>query len=213
MLSHSLIRGTFTRIAVSGALVVSQVLPAVAGTNPLPAKARQELKRRLAPSEIVLKESWRLGRVQELGSVLVLLQDGVPAKEFRTLSQQKPYPRVWHLDDYARFEIVNGQGTVANPSEKLFTQLSRGELLVILDHKFKGNTIELWTHTLNPVAPSDAPPDHPRRYASTKFVFHFPSEVLSSGDVAKIEADISRWFKAFESEWDARDFARTLQTN
>lgn len=199
------------RKAVSGitssVVALALMTPLAFGSNPLPDSARKELKQKLIASQINLTDTWRLGKAQELGTILVLLQDQVPAREFHTLAQQKPYPRVWHLDDYARVEIVQGQTSTAR--ERGTLSLQRGELLLVVDHKFKDNTIELWTHSLNPVSFEDDPKRAPK-HASTKFVFHFPPEVLQSGNIGPIEADISRWFKTFESEWDAREFARTL---
>lgn len=195
------------RCITSSVLAVALTTPLVFGSNPMPDAARKELKQRLIASQINLTDTWQLGKARELGTILVLLQDQVPAREFHTLAQQKPYPRVWHLDNYARIEIVGGQTSSAG--ERAPLSLKRGELLLVVDHKFKDNSIELWTHSMNPVSFEDDPKRAPK-FASTKFVFHFPPEVLQSGNIGPIEADISRWFKTFESEWDAREFARTL---
>jgi len=183
------------------------------GSSLLPDSAAKEFQRKLARSEIHLNESWQNGKVRQVGAVLVLLEDGVPAKAFHTLAQQKPYPRVWHLDDYARLEIVNGKASSAEPSpSKAFTHLSRGELLVVLNHKFKGDAIELWTHTLNPVEPAAGDGKQSRQHASTKLVFRFPPEVLASGDVAAILAEMKQWFRVFESESEAREFAEAVRS-
>lgn len=194
------------RTIASSVVAVALAAPPGFASSPLPDASRKELKQKLVASRIDLTDTWRLGKVRELGTILVLLQDQVPAREFHTLAQQKPSPRVWHLDSYARVEIVNGQPSSA---ERSAFNLKRGELLLVVDHKFKGNTIELWTHTLNPVPFEDDLKRTPK-YASTKFVFHFPPEVLQAGSLRPIEADLDGWFKTFESEWDAQEFAKTL---
>ncbi|MEW5975650.1 MAG: hypothetical protein AB1898_07575 [Acidobacteriota bacterium] len=194
--------------------------PASVWADLMPEQAQRELKERLAASRIRLTPDWRVGKVSEPGTVLVLLRDHVPARAFHTLSQQKPYPRVWHLDDYGRVEIAEGTAIVKTPEQKAFAYLERGQVLVILDHKFKGRTIELWTHTLNRVAPKEAdrqdsdpqraPTEQNLQHASTKFVFHFSEDVLRSGDVAGIEKQIEEWLKPFESVWEAEEFSRNL---
>ena len=107
--------------------------------------------------------------------------------------------------------MQNGKASSAEPSpSKAFTHLSRGELLVVLNQKFKGNAIELWTHTLNPVEPAAG--KYSRQHASTKLVFRFPPEVLASGDVAAILAEMKQWFRVFESESEAREFAEAVRS-
>lgn len=172
----------FMFFTVAGMLIVNTSQAAAREGIEDALKARYRLSR-------VEIQDWRTeGRVRDLGGVLTLQTDGVPANKFWVVTppRDKIGHRRIHMFRYAAVEIAPDGRLKPAPAD--FT-LPKGTRLVVLDVKVRDDRVHISTHTLEPVRL----PDGDTAYGCTEFVFPFDPGALARGDLSAIQGRIEQW--------------------
>ncbi len=182
-------------LSLVGMLVINSGL--AAGRD----KVEDALETRYRHSHVEIQDPRTEGRVRELGAVLTLQAEGVPANKFWVVQPQpaaaKSGGRRLHKFDYAQTEITEDGRLIPNHVNRWshFT-LPKGTPLVVLDLRVENDRVRLFTHTLVPVRVTDGE----AAYGCTEFVSRFDPGVLQRGDLAAIQGRIEQWLPLSEAK-------------
>ena len=168
-------------VAVCLAVVLAFTGVASAQANDSVADA---LKHRYKVSEIEVQNAAVQGAVARPGVRLRIEADGVPAKPFHTTQANTKSPR-FHARDYARVEVASGKFMTLDTGD---LKLPKGTEVVVLNIKAQGNTVRLFTHTVEPIARVSRRP----AFGCTEFVFRFEAPLAEVG-VARVQQTIDGW--------------------
>jgi len=169
------------------------LLAEVLGANPGQAGGREPIQDALNARYRVSKveiQDWRTeGRVRELGSVLTLQGEGVPANHLWVSAPTGTKFRRVHRFDYARSEItMDGRLIPEHVNRWAHFTLPKGTQLVVLDLKVEGDRVRLFTHTLEPVRL----PNGEAHYGCTELAFRVAPGILERGDLAAIQRQLDQ---------------------
>ena len=168
-------------VAVCVALLLALTGVASARANEALADALQQ---RYRVSRIEVQNAAAQGALARPGARLRVEADGVQARPFRVIQANTKSPR-FHARDYARVAVASGELLILETGE---LTLRRGTEVVVLDIKVHGDSVRLFTHTVEPIAKASGRP----AYGCTEFVFSFDGP-LAPIHAACVLQTIDRW--------------------
>lgn len=134
------------------------------------------LSQRYQPSRIEVDDRAHRGMVRRQGALLTLALGAVPGQPFRVV-QHDPTSPVYHVMEYARFEVMADGRVRADPAPLV---LPSGTRLVVLDVRVRGDRVHVFTHTAEPLRMSSGGAS---AYGCTEFIFQLMPAELAAADV------------------------------